>query len=368
MNRNILATLMAMALAACSHSDHYALNGTVTGIDTGMVVLNRFDGSSMIPVDSTKMVGGQFHFAGRVEMPEFYSLNIYSRYRTLPLFVESGDITIHAQFDSLSQAIVSGSKSNKVYAKFVAIKERFANRYHLLQQQLTVAIRENNNSQEANINTEMGLLRKRYPESVDSFVVANRSSAVAAYILLTERSRGLSSAKLEELTSELRSSIHSSVYVVALRKLIADMRLVEVGGEAPDFTLPDSSGQPVSLSLFRGNVVLLDFWASWCGPCRMENPNLLQCYRRFHPQGFEVLGVSIDDNREGWIRAVRSDSLPWTNLCDLKAWDGPVARRYMLTSVPHNLLLDRYGRVVATDLYGSNLLREVGRAITQKPH
>jgi len=363
MNRNILAAMMVIAVAACSRSDHFRLSGTVTGIDTGMVVLSRFDGSSMVPVDSTQLKHGQFSFLGRVDLPELYSISIASKYRTLPLFVENADITIHTQFDSLSRAVVSESKSNKVYAKFVAMKSRFADRFYLLQQQLTVAIRDNDNTREADINREMERIRRKYPVAVDSFVVANRGSSVAAYVLLTERSRGLSSAKMEELVGKLRSSIRSSVYVVALRKLITDMQMVEVGGDAPDFALPDSSGQPISLSSFRGKVVLLDFWASWCGPCRMENPNLLKCYERFHPEGFEVLGVSIDDNREGWIRAVKSDSLPWTNLCDLKAWNGPVARRYMLISVPHNLLLDRNGRVVATDLYGSSLLREVGKAI-----
>jgi len=363
MKRKIIVAFILMALVSCSRSDHFRISGTITGIDTGMVMLNRFDGKSMVPVDSTQMQDGQFVFLGRVNLPEFYSISIASKYRTIPLFVENANITIHAQFDSLSQAVVSESKSNEAYIRFMSLKNRFADRFYLLQQQLTVAIHDNNNTREADINQEMERIRRKYPVAVDSFVVTNRGSSVAAYVLLTERSRGLSSAKLEELVGRLRSSIRSSVYVVALRKLIVDMQMVEVGGVAPDFTLPDSSGQPVSLSLFRGKVVLLDFWASWCGPCRMENPNLLKCYERFHTEGFEVLGLSIDDNREGWLRAVRSDSLPWTNLCDLKAWNGPVTRRYMLISVPHNLLLDRNGRVVATDLYGSSLLREVGKAM-----
>jgi thiol-disulfide isomerase/thioredoxin len=128
-----------------------------------------------------------------------------------------------------------------------------------------------------------------------------------------------------------------------------------VGGEAPDFTMNTPDGQPLSLKSFRGKVLLVDFWASWCGPCRRENPHVVEAYHKYHPKGFDVLGVSLDKSRDPWLAAIEKDGLVWNHVSDLKGWQNSAAQLYGVTSIPHTVLLDKEGKIIARNLRGPAL-------------
>ena len=136
-------------------------------------------------------------------------------------------------------------------------------------------------------------------------------------------------------------------------------KILTVGSEAPDFTLPDTNGVMVSLKDFRGKVLVVDFWASWCRPCRMENPNMVKLYRAFHDKGFEILGVSLDGDKESWMKAIHKDGLYWTQVSDLKRWNCAAAQQYRVTGIPFTLLLDKEGKIVAKGLRGEELYKKV---------
>lgn len=134
------------------------------------------------------------------------------------------------------------------------------------------------------------------------------------------------------------------------------------GNEAPDFTMDDPDGNPVSLSSFKGKVLLVDFWASWCGPCRRENPNVVRLYNKYHEKGFDILGVSLDRGRDPWLKAIDTDGLVWHHVSDLKGWSNSAAQLYGVSSIPHTVLLDKEGRIIARNLRGETLeakLREL---------
>ena len=135
----------------------------------------------------------------------------------------------------------------------------------------------------------------------------------------------------------------------------------EVGKDAMDFTQNDTLGHPVSLSSFRGKYVLLDFWASWCGPCRAENPNVVKAYAKFHAKGFDVLSVSLDRtvDKEKWLKAIHDDRLAWTQVSDLGFWNNAVAREYGITSIPQNFLIDPQGKIVGKNLHGEDLEKKL---------
>jgi peroxiredoxin len=130
---------------------------------------------------------------------------------------------------------------------------------------------------------------------------------------------------------------------------------VAVGRPAPDFTQNDTAGRPVSLSSFRGKYVLVDFWASWCGPCRQENPTVVAAYQKFHGKGFEIIGISLDQDEKSWKKAIRTDKLTWTHVSDLKNWNNAVAKAYGVQGVPQNFLIDPQGKIVARGLRGEDL-------------
>lgn len=124
---------------------------------------------------------------------------------------------------------------------------------------------------------------------------------------------------------------------------------------APEFTLNDTAGKPVTLNSFRGKVLLVDFWASWCGPCRHENPNVVKAFNEFKDKGFDVLGVSLDEDKGKWIEAIKKDKLTWTHVSDLKGWQNEVSGLYGVMSIPSNFLINSDGKIIATDLRGDNL-------------
>lgn len=157
------------------------------------------------------------------------------------------------------------------------------------------------------------------------------------------------------LDDSLYSLYPENAYVRELHYAVTSKRYIQPGMPAPDITGMTPEGDTVSLYDIKGNIVLLDFWAAWCGPCRRENPNVVAVYQKYHANGFEVFGVSLDENRDNWLKAIADDSLTWTHVSDLKKWESPIAMTYAVRSIPFSVLIDREGRIIARELRGSAL-------------
>ncbi|AXY74664.1 TlpA family protein disulfide reductase [Paraflavitalea soli] len=165
----------------------------------------------------------------------------------------------------------------------------------------------------------------------------------------------------DKLFKGLDKPVRTSKEGVALRKTIDGFMAVRIGVKAPLFAAPDTSGNTVNLKDFRGKYVLLDFWASWCGPCREENPNVVKAYEQFKDKGFTVLGVSLDQpgKHDAWVKAINADGLVWQHVSDLKFWKSDIAKLYSIRSIPQNFLLDPQGKIVAANLRGEALLQKL---------
>lgn len=169
----------------------------------------------------------------------------------------------------------------------------------------------------------------------------------------------------DKLFNGLAKKVRASKDGVALKRTIDGFMMVRIGVAAPLFTSSDTSGNALNLKDLRGKYVLLDFWASWCGPCREENPNVVKAYEQFKDKGFTVLGISLDksDKRDAWVKAIKEDGLVWDQVSDLKFWNSPVAQLYSIRSIPQNFLLDPQGKIVAANLRGEALLQKLQELI-----
>ena len=192
-------------------------------------------------------------------------------------------------------------------------------------------------------------------EIYKTFILNNPDSQVSMLALGEYAQMASDISEIEPLFNSLSSAIQDTNEGKAISKQINIGKVTAIGSTAPDFTQNDPKGNPVSLSGFRGKYLFIDFWASWCGPCRKENPNVVKAYQQYKDKNFEILGVSLDNSSPAWIDAIEKDKLTWPQVSDLKGWKNEVAIQYNIQSIPQNLLLDPNGVIIAKNLRGEEL-------------
>lgn len=363
----ILFIVLALA-ASCSKEPKFVLTGTIDGADQGTVILQKRIPGGYSVIDTAVLEKGTFKMEGVIDYPQIVNLALKDKRGGLNFFIENSEITIHGNADSLYLASVTGSQTQSEFETYKASFEESNAEMSKIYDRYREARMAGNEDLAASIEKELEDLDSKQTEMKKQFIANNPASFVTPSVL-NEISYYLEADEMERLLGKLDTSLNKVQTVTTLRERLVNLKAVAIGQKAPDFTLNDPDGNPVSLYSKIGGknkLLLVDFWASWCSPCRQENPNVVKVWQAYNKKGFDVFGVSLDQSRDGWVKAISDDKLTWTHVSDLKYWDCAPAKLYAVSAIPANFLIDENGVIIGHNLRGDALAEKVKEVLGSK--
>ncbi len=356
MKKLIIAAFVAILFAAsCKNNNELSISGKVENPGEVKKIL-LYEADSL--VDSAFLnEDSEFKFRRVAPDANFYTLAIGEK-NFLIIGKNGEEVELNTNYSDTTNAYtISGSDESKKVQDINNIQTDFGKVYQRLQSDYAAKVTANPDRKDSIFNAIMPEFQSnmdQYSETVFKFVQENKDNLAAFYAAGTI-DQNKYELELIKYSEEIKSKFPNNKAVQLFVEKMAGLKTVSVGQPAPDFELNSPDGSPIKLSQYKGKYVLLDFWASWCGPCREENPNIVKQYKAFAAKGFEIFGVSLDDNKEDWVRAIRSDNLQWNHVSDLKRWDSKVAALYKVDAIPASFMIDRSGKIVAKNLRGADL-------------
>lgn len=346
-------TLLLVVPFALSAQQKFLIAGNLGGLPEGSSVsLSNANEPTDTVARAVVKAGGAFELEGSVAEPNLFQLNLDGVQKKSVLFIGNEKVSVSGDIAAVQDLTIRGSR---VHDDF----EQFKKTFNPLFQELTAMNQRISRSPSLQQNDSVMTAYKNQvaaiQTAVDKFVESHQQSPVAPFVMLVTAEMQQDVSVTERRYSLLDKTIQDAYFGKIVKQQIDNTKVGAIGSQAVDFTQADSEGKQVALSSFRGKYVLVDFWASWCRPCREENPNVVKAFNKYKDKNFTVLGVSLDQNRTPWIKAIKNDNLVWTQVSDLKGWSNEVAGKYNVQSIPQNFLIDPSGKIVAKNLRGAEL-------------
>jgi thiol-disulfide isomerase/thioredoxin len=315
--------------------DGFTITGTISGFADGTSVSFLNDQTGQLEQQAT-IKNGKFTIRGKLEQPVFKGLAFANTQPMVPLFLDNSNITIIGDKNALDKLVIKGSPSHAEFTEYVTAINPYMNLFMPGAEYDTSAI-------------------NKVKVISENFVRKYPSSYVSPLAIIRLYQASEDGVKAEELYNLLPRPVQTSYLGAYANQQIQESKINPIGSVMSEFSQTDTAGKPISISAFRGKYVLVDFWASWCKPCRMENPNVVAAFNKYKDKKFTILGVSLDQAKDAWLNAIKMDNLAWSHVSDLRGWGNAVAAQFHVQSIPQNFLLDPEGRIIAKNLRGEVL-------------
>ena len=364
--KQFLTAIIILSILGCQKdSEGYSISGKIKNVENGkMVYLSELDGNKQaVKIDSAVIKDEKFNMdLPAITQSNLSFLNIEGLNGNVIFISENEQINFKIFKDSLPTSQVSGGKENKVFYTYLDHLKNLNQRVMKIRADLRKVITSTRDSSTiAKLQKEEADLRSDDMTFKKKLVRENPDTFVSVLVLTDMINMGATTSEVKELYETLTEGLKQIPLAKTLKTNLDERNAVEIGSKAPEFSAPNPQGEVIALKDSMGKITLIDFWAAWCKPCRAENPNLVRIYNKYHEQGFNIIGVSLD--REGqkdkWAKAIEDDKLTWPQVSNLQFWQDPIALLYGVRSIPAAFIIDENGVIVATNLRGNALEAKV---------
>ncbi len=372
MKNSIKYMVLCFGMISIAHAQKFTISGKLNPTtDKKTIILNYTTADGQEITDSTVVTKGSFSLQGTVDQPTRAGLRLkavgeknqpttmdeMASIDNQEFYLEASKIVVKGT-DQIKSATISGGPTQKDFLLLQQQLKPLQDKMAPLSERMRALFEANDEKGQNDLFPQLRAIRLEMNKVDDSFIKSHPDSYVSFDMVMSQTGM-INPTTFEPLFNSLSERLRSTDKAKAALKELNLAKSLDIGQPAIDFSQETAEGKQITLSSLKGKYVLIDFWASWCGPCRGENPHLVKAYEQFKGKNFEILGISLDSKKDAWLKAIKDDGLEWLHVSDLKGWKNEVAATYGVRAVPQNYLLDANGIIIAKNLRGEELIERL---------